>query len=92
MENDDPFDFKGMELTKEQRITVEKNKELHQLAFENRNRHGVLMSLCADLGSQDLVFLDKTRFANVYPYSGVWYQLAYGRNFNPSEQIVSGFN
>jgi hypothetical protein len=69
------------EATDEQREIFNKNKELLILAYQNRNRYGVIMSLVAGIGSQDLVFLDKTRFINEYPYSCMWYQLAYGMVF-----------
>jgi hypothetical protein len=61
-----------------QKDTYEKNCKLHKLAFENRNRYGVLISVCCDLGSQDAIFWDKERFFNVYPYSYMWISLAYG--------------
>ena len=58
--------------------TYNKNCELWELAWINRNRCGVIMSLCSDLGCQDAVFWDTDRFIHVYPYSNMWYKLAYG--------------
>jgi hypothetical protein len=61
--------------------TYAKNCKLYELAFENRNRYGVLIGLCCDLGSQDSIFWDKQNFINVYPYSSAWMSLAYGSKF-----------
>jgi hypothetical protein len=68
--------------------TYNKNCELFKLAMINRNRYGVLMSLCADLGSQDAIFWDSNRFINVYPYSYFWYKLAYGYKYNNNEPDI----
>jgi hypothetical protein len=62
--------------------TYTKNIELYKLAFENRNRYGVLIGLCCDLGSQDAIFWDKDKFINVYPYNPMWVSLAYGKDKN----------
>jgi hypothetical protein len=53
------------------------NCKLYKKACENRNKFGVLMSLCTGLGSQDLVLsYDADRFISVYPYDLFWYQLS----------------
>ena len=69
-------------VTHEQKEIYNKNCELYTLAFENRNRYGAMFSLCCDLGSQDMVFLDKNLFINRFPYNNSWYKLAYGVSFN----------
>jgi len=65
-----------------QREIYNKNCLLLGLAIQNKNRYGVLISLCSDLGSQD--YIDENRFLNVYPYCEMWYNLAYGKSFYKS--------
>ena len=65
-----------------------KNCELYKLALINKNRYGTLISLCADLGSQDAVFWDINRFISVYPYNNIWYKLAYGYEYNDEPDFI----
>lgn len=52
-----------------------KNVLLRKKAYKNCNKYGILISLIADLGSQD--YIDTERFINHYPYSMLWHKLAY---------------
>jgi hypothetical protein len=63
--------------TNEQKKIYNKNSQLYLLAFQNRNKYGLILTLCSDLEIHD--FIDKHRFINVYPYNPLWYYLAYGR-------------
>lgn len=59
-----------------------KNYELFELAKINMHRYGTRFGLCTELGSQDAVFWNIDRFNNIYPYSNIWYNLAYGKSYN----------
>ena len=62
-----------------QTITYYRNCLLHTLASRRvTSKHGALLQLCSDLGVQDAVLWDKNRFINEYPYSSMWYNLAFG--------------
>jgi len=61
---------------KQQNI-IAKNKQLHQLAMENRNRFGSSMAFLSGFGAGGEP-IDMERFVNVYPYSETWHQLAFG--------------
>jgi len=69
------------EMTPIQKETYNKNCELYKLALKNKNRCGVLISMCADLGIQDTIWWDVEQLINVYPYSSIWYVLAYGYEY-----------
>ena len=75
-----------LNISDEQREIYNKNCELLELAILNKSRYGVLLSLCANLGSQD--YLDEDKFIKVYPYSNFWYKLAYGTNFNNEPDFI----
>jgi hypothetical protein len=63
--------------TEIQKEIYNKNCELYKKAWENRNKFGTLISLCAGLGSQDLALTyDENKFISVYPYNAFWYQLS----------------
>lgn len=70
------------DITTKQIEIYNKNCELHHLALKNKNRYGVLLSMCAGLGIQDVDFLDVERFINVYPYNEFWHSLAYGNKYD----------
>lgn len=61
------------------------NKNCQLLSLANRNIHragGGLMQLIGGVGIQDTWAIDPDRFMSCYPYSYHWYYLAYGEQFN----------
>ena len=58
-----------------------KNCELFTIAFQNRNRFGVLMSFMGDFGIES--YWDENKFINYYPFNVLWYGYAYGANCDP---------
>ena len=82
--------FLPLNASKEQQEIYDKNCKLYALAFQNQYACGDLFSLCADLGNND--FIIKDRFFTVYPYSGFWYKLAYGKEFNQETDTEKTLN
>ena len=65
------FNNKIYTLNDNQLEIYNKNCELWNKAWVNRNKYGVLMSFFFDLGIND--FFDMEKFINVYPYKQCWY-------------------
>ncbi len=71
------------------KLIYEKNIQLLQLARQHMCRFGGMFAILSGIGKQDVLFADEWKFSTIYPYSHIWFELAYGRKCQHNEWITT---